>query len=72
MEQWVIVKWIARVRRGLSVTHRPLYYAGVFVVSALPHLTRTSTDPASCPLPIAESRKFRTDALGSATIRIFK
>jgi len=66
VESRVIVKLIAFVCRGLSVTHRPLYYAEVSAVSALPHLTHTPTDPTSCPSPIAESRKFRTDALGDS------
>lgn len=62
MEPRVIVKQIAQVCRGLSVTHRLLYYAEVSAVSALPHLTRTPTDPTSCPSPTAENRKFRIDA----------
>jgi len=61
----VIVKLIAFVCRGLSVTHHLLYYAEVSAVSVLLHLTHTPTDPASCPSPIAESRKFRTDVLGN-------
>lgn len=63
---------IAQVCWGLSVTHRLLYYAGVSAASALPHLTRTPTDPTSCPSLTAESRKFRTDTRSYINFRSFR
>jgi len=66
VESRVIVKLIARVRRGLSVTHHPLYSAEVSAASALPHLTHAPTDPVFCPSQIAASRKFHTDTFESS------
>lgn len=61
MESRVIVKLIARVRWGLSVTRHPLYSARVSAASAPPHLIHVPTDPAFCPSQITASRKFHTD-----------
>lgn len=45
----VIAKQMARARRGLSVTRRPLYSSGVFVAFVPPRSARRPAGPISCP-----------------------
>lgn len=40
---------MAQVRRGLSVTRRPLYSSGVFVAFVPPRSARRPAGPISCP-----------------------
>lgn len=49
MELPVIAKQMARARRGLSVTRRPLYSSGVFVAFVPPRSARRPAGPISCP-----------------------
>lgn len=49
MELPMIAKQMAQVRRGLSVTRRPLYSSGVFVAFVPPRSARRPAGPISCP-----------------------